>query len=642
MGKKWDKKRSKPIKIPSDPECKIHREQHILPTITNLQSSDQETKSTAVTSILKLILDTKSRKLLLREKLVTLICEKFLTDSNLNNKADGWGILKSLAQEDDAGFCVHLFRQGMLSAIETEINSLSQTNENPDPAAAPQKEICWSIILSITGILALLSNSRREIAEAIAQHSIFTQFLFTNICSQTPDESHEEVKYHALTCLMYLTKDNSALSQKIFEKDAWFQALTALKDSDKPLALLASGILHNIFTSFDLSRSLMLPEGANDASLIPVLVRFMEQSTNVPTIRCQFSNPDKVSQLALQITGSIASRVQQTTDRELKPSKKRPCPIDEDVELEGTDLSEESDIDEIHADMKMIIEDTSSTDHKSTSTPERILESLARVAVPKVLQVILSAGRDVTPTTKYALSTLNQIALAISTTDIFSNNVMELQKSWDVTAQNIWTDLISPALQSDTTDVVYASKVVDLALSLLHSARKPIQIKNGDEQKFIKLCEASSDRMLSHITKGHNSEKEDDELLDLGVKCIGVLGSLASKPASIELNSEVVSYLIKHLNLPRPELRAETVETLHQIFEIYADNTYCDDGASFWSAGVFDALDKMQGEFKHITKAINPRKFPTLRQRARQAQLKLSPFLKAKLKGRASKPNVQS
>ena len=282
----------------------------------------------------------------------------------------------------------------------------------------------------------------------------------------------------------------------------------------------------------------------------------------------------------------------------------------------------------------------SNTDHKSISIPERILESLVRVAAPKVLQVILSAGRDVTPTTKYALSTLNHIALAVSTTKIFSNNIIELRKSWDVMAQEIWTDLISPAIQSDTTDIVYASKVVDLALSLLHSARKTIQIEYGDEQKFIKLCEASSDRRLSNITNGQKPEKEEDELLDLGVKCIGVLGSLARKPASVELNSEIASYLIKLLIPLRPELRAETVETLHQIFEIYADNTYCDDGASFWSDEVFDALDKMQGQLKHITKAIDPRKFPTLRQRARQAQLKLSPFLKAKLKERASNPKV--
>lgn len=109
---------SKPVKPPSDPELAALREQKILPVIKDLQSADPKQRSSAASAISNIIQDTKCRKLLLREQIVHTILTQTLTDSALESRAAGWGILQILTQEEEADFCLHLYRSDILSAIE--------------------------------------------------------------------------------------------------------------------------------------------------------------------------------------------------------------------------------------------------------------------------------------------------------------------------------------------------------------------------------------------------------------------------------------------------------------------------------------------------------------------------------------------
>lgn len=109
---------AKPVKPPSDPELAALREAKILPVIKDLQSADPKSRSGAATAISSIIQDTRCRKLLLREQVVHTVLTQTLTDAALESCAAGWGILQVLAQEEEADFCIHLFRLDILTAIE--------------------------------------------------------------------------------------------------------------------------------------------------------------------------------------------------------------------------------------------------------------------------------------------------------------------------------------------------------------------------------------------------------------------------------------------------------------------------------------------------------------------------------------------
>lgn len=117
---------AKPVKPPTDPELAALREKSILPVLKDLQSSDPKSRSSAASAVANIIQDTKCRKLLLREQVVHIILTETLTDASIESRAAGWEILKLLTQEEEADFCVHLFRVDVLSAVEFAAKQVSR------------------------------------------------------------------------------------------------------------------------------------------------------------------------------------------------------------------------------------------------------------------------------------------------------------------------------------------------------------------------------------------------------------------------------------------------------------------------------------------------------------------------------------
>lgn len=120
-------------KPPSDPELAALREKSVLPVIKDLQSSDPKARTSAASAISNLVSDKKCRKLFLREQVVHIVLTQTLTDASLDSRAAGWDILRVLAEEEEPDFCVHLFRQDLLSAVEFA----SKTVSAPWSTAAP-------------------------------------------------------------------------------------------------------------------------------------------------------------------------------------------------------------------------------------------------------------------------------------------------------------------------------------------------------------------------------------------------------------------------------------------------------------------------------------------------------------------------
>ena len=120
------KNRTNPTAKPiADPELAAIRDQRILPVLKDLQSPDLKTRSAAARAITNLVEDQKSRKLLLREQIVRVLFEQTLPDSSLETRTDGWGILRNLTVEEEPDFCIHLYRQDVLTAIDGVIKTVS-------------------------------------------------------------------------------------------------------------------------------------------------------------------------------------------------------------------------------------------------------------------------------------------------------------------------------------------------------------------------------------------------------------------------------------------------------------------------------------------------------------------------------------
>ncbi|KAE8447655.1 hypothetical protein EG329_010461 [Mollisiaceae sp. DMI_Dod_QoI] len=650
---------SKPIKPPADPELAAIREQRILPVLQDLQCSDLKKRSEAARAITNLIEDTKSRKLLLREQIVRILFEHTLTDSNLETRTDGWGILRNLALEEQSDFCTHLYRQDVLTAITGVINTIIQTIASTDAPLMKQpkaqQQLVWNLATSIVSLISSLCETQEDVVEAVSRMPTLLDFLFGLLTLQpTPDGLRDEV----LSCMMALTEDNKPVAQQIVDSSDEFKVLLRIKDSDSYESVAVCGILHNIFTAmqwFDHNTPL---EGISDAILIPVLTKCIDQvqaSNDGSNGHSQHSSPDRVLQLALEIMASVATGLQEALEHGSRHEKEFEG-FGDDPEKDGIEVidadgedhdeggeEEDEDLemneDEIDADMALVTGDGPSEDESSGE--EVTLDHLIRSATPKIIALArqtLSVSDDNT-IKSYALAALNNIAWTVSSIDFATGHLESIKRSWVLSARSIWNDIISFVLASNTADVELASVITSLAWAVSRSVKGTIKIENEEHRKFMALYQASKSMSIESQSNGTKTGGEDDldAFQGLGVKCIGVLGSLALDPSPIELNREIGVFLITLLS-SLPDLPpANAIEALNQIFDIYADKSYQFDEPVFWGDNFYKHLEEIQPRAKKMSKTIDKRKFGELRARADEVVLNLGRFLAYKRKERAKK-----
>ncbi|RDW69353.1 putative arm-like repeat-containing protein [Coleophoma cylindrospora] len=637
---------SKTVKPPSDPELAAIREKKILPCIQDLQSPDLKTRSAAASAITNIIEDTKCRKLLLREQIVRILLEQTLTDSSLETRTAGWGILRNLALEEEADFCIHLYRQDILTAIEGVVKSIIETIESTEhPVAklpAAQQTLLWTLTGSIVNLLSSLAEAQEEITEAICKRSTIIDFQFGLLQIEiVPDE----VDYEVLSCLAVLTEDNKVLVQQIVDTAEWLKKLMQMKDLGDIRAVAACGVLHNVFTTMQWFDHNTPHAGASDATLLPVLVDSMKlaQAQSNNSNGHSTLNPDQVLELALEITASIATSLQEALEhgnsfeKEFEGFEDKPEEVGDDMMIEEDgdeeEDKEESDDDEIdpemEADMDRVTRDAPD-DEDADDQPT--LDRLVREAVPTIIisaQLLQHPTPEKEALQSHALAALNNIAWTVSSVDFSSGHLDSLERFWSSLAQRIWNEIITPVLASNTADIELASSITSLAWALARSRKGQLQIQPEEQRKFMALYQAS--RNLEETTKDEKSSADasPDAFQGLGVKCIGVLGRLALDPAPVELNREIGVFLLTILSGAPNAPAADVVEALNQIFDIYADKSYACD-AVFWSDGFFAHLEEILPKARKLTKAIDKRKHEELRARADEVLLNLGRFLKYK------------
>jgi hypothetical protein len=376
-------------------------------------------------------------------------------------------------------------------------------------------------------------------------------------------------------------------------------------------------------------------------------------STNGANGRTSHSTPDQILQLALEITASIATSLQEALenghekefegfgDDDLQEGDMDAVGDDDDEEeADGDDEDHEMNEDEIAAEMEMVTGDGPDDDEEPSEEPT--LDELVRNATPRVLGLVQSSVGSQNETVRVsALSALNNIAWTVSSIDFSARHLDSLKEFWSSMSQRIWDETVTPVLASNTADIELASSITSLAWAVSRSVQGRIRIQPDEPRKFMSLYTASK-ALESAPEKQANGSKpnqpeNNDAFQSLGVKCIGVLGTLALDPAPIPLNREIGVFLLTTLaDLPETSA-AVSVEALNAIFDIYLDSSFAFDEPVFWGDGFYQHLEGILPKAKKMVKSIDKRKFEELRARANDSVLNFTRFLKYKKTEKESK-----
>ncbi|KAI9770524.1 MAG: hypothetical protein M1840_003114 [Geoglossum simile] len=688
MGKSKRKEKPKPRTVPpigrpakrlSDPEAATIRDQKILPVLSQLSSPDSKSRSAAASAIANLIEDHKCRKLLLREQVVRLIMEQTLTDSEMEVVVAGWGVLRNLAVEEDWSFGIHLYRQDVLTPVDAAIKNVSElecscvymlaleTNRrgqvvsilcSTDPPYSslpkPRQRLTWELTGSLIGLLSSLSETNQELVDAISSLPSVPGFLFGLLSF---GGGPEEVTDSAILCMHALTEENDIIVKKILENSGWLTGLLKLRNDQSLQGIAACGIVHNIsqeLRSFDRG-----PDGEHlsDFATLPALKLsldkygqyYVQANGNFPSDDPQLSRVDQALRLALEIVASIATAAQEDIEdgpggaagaietedmSEESGTENDACPalkLETDGETGG--VGGDSDMELVTGDEPGNVDAGGSI---ASGSHEAVISYLVGVIAPLLLPLATpptSQTAEILPVYSRALSALNNISWAASST-MSPNAISPSKEAWASYAQRIWKQAVSPILSSNTADVSLADSITSLAWALSRGAGGKIDLADGEHRSFMALYQAAGglEASASAIQVNNNKRTEEGgiDTTSLGVKCIGVLGTLALCPSRINVNREIGVFLVTLLaSLPKTPTN-DAVEALNQLFDIYADKAFDYDELVFWDSGLLVHLEAVIPNVRKMAKAVDRRKEPELRERADEALTNLGRFVKYK------------
>ncbi len=497
-------------------------------------------------------------------------------------------------------------------------------------------------------MLGALATARDEIAVAIAADQTILRLLFclTSFPS-VPQDLHDET----LQCLMILAEDSLPFGQALIsdKESRPYDALLKLIEGSGLKAALASGVLHNTFTSLRWQDHSPGQDGACDALLVPTLSRILAQTAigNGKAGGQEGASPVEILQTALEVLASIGTDFQGTLEQGNRASRGRngveDAPAmgddDEDEEMddamdvdgsedeEPADEDDEIDSDALDEDMEKVAggDDDAEPDAGLDDLPT--LREL-RSAIPHVIRLSQATltSDDMVAIQGHAISTLNNIAWTISCIDFSGGENDSIFKAWSPVAQTIWTKTVAPVLESDNADVDLATATTSLAWALSRSLGGSTPLKGDEHRKFISLYRAS--KGVTAAPSGDEGESEDP-FQSLGVKCVGVLGQLARDPAPLPLNRDIGVFLLTVLASPEAP-PADAIEAVNQMLDIYADEQApCDE--VFWKDNFLQHLQEALPKMRSLAKSLG-KPSGELKQRADEVVLNLNRFISYKKK----------
>ncbi|TKW53748.1 putative ARM-like repeat-containing protein [Colletotrichum tanaceti] len=654
---------AKSVKPPSDPELAALREKSILPVIKDLQSSEPKSRAAAAEAVSNIVSNEKCRKLLLREQIVHIVLNETLTDASLDSRAAGWDILRLLAEEEETDFCIHLYRQDVLSAMGFASQTILENLAKSSTLTKGELKITWAITESVVALLSALAEAQDEILEAIVGIEGIKNLLFAIIAYA---DSPSSICLDALSALLTLSEDNTRLAQDIVadENPKPLTALTKLQGVSGAKGVLACGVLHNILATLQWFDGTPEQKSLSDASLIPTLssaLKEAKQESDLPP-KSQWSNPTEVLQLALEILADIGTTLQQSMRGDSKTGGEEwngigdeddtamdedgkedmgPGSGDEDNAENDDDEDDESmDEDALQADMDLVTGvDDEDDDDEGNMDDLPTLRELVQQAIPQLITLATASSHseDAAQLQAHALSTLSNIAWSISVFDFSEDHNEAILKAWTPSGKAIWGKVIVPILAANTADVELATKVTSLAWAVSRSLPGGVPLGGDEHTKFMALYHATKNIAQTEANGAANGDKSKDEepqdpFQGLGVKCIGVLGQLARDPAPIALNREIGVFLVTVVNALPEVPAADAIEALNQLFDIYGDEELACDKEVFWKDNFLQHFEAAQPKVKALVKTIDKRTQPELRTRADEVVLNLGRFIQYKKK----------
>jgi hypothetical protein len=516
--------------------------------IAKLKSLAPNDRSMALGTISIMCDDPKFRKLLLKERLVQIIMEQCLTDSNSEIVVESFGLLRNLVIEEGYDVAVYLWRQNIWKVIQENLNKSTRGfhlfREKPEEFDKVATTLLFDMIENLISLITGLCDSTDDILNTVMNEmSTLRMFL-------------KEVLRYALD----LEKKELKITVSLFN---------AILDMIYDLSSQSDDFIKSLDSEWDLNISLL-------ESFVDEVTKFNELSkVYIQGVKLQTLNTLKdegLVQIISKIISSIQSidveasrnimiaEVDNTKTEELKDDVKRRAAAR--TQFQAIEISVEI----LTAIMEMI------------SYNESFSDELLQLLTSQIPQLLVSLLPHLEFRSR-VLTALNNLSWLFITVQ---NGVEE----WSSVAGDVWQHAGSLIPDCDLEEKISVFGTL-WAISMV----KDLLLDDSFVQSVIQELE----QVLSV-----EDEMKDEYL----VRLIGVVSTLAKKQGAVERNRAISQLLLKLLNEKKVSNRV-IVEILDQMFEIYDDCAYDYDAPVFVQLGYLDQLKALRPEVRANLKMID-------------------------------------
>lgn len=592
----------------------------IPPLVQKLSSAEPEDRAMSIAAINSLIENVQYRKLLLKERLVPTVMKQNITDSSIEVSAEAYGLLRNLVIEEGYDIAMYLYRQDILTAIKSVLDSWSpklQDQNVEQELAKVDKTMLFSLFENVIGLLTTMAMYNEEIYESIDKNiSDLALFLIRLIPPCKKDASISEPLFAVVAQGLYiLSEDNERVVSQII--DYPFEELLQDKSvpvvvkvcinglklhgytvaasidkeqqADSPLQILKS--LVSLLKDADVqgAKNVLAQENSvnNDA---PVDVKELNKASSHARLTL-----DSV-QLSLEIFAAVAETIAVDTMFSQQPS-------DDNEQMEQDDDA----IDTNDADMEDDATNVSTKD--ITKDPSSPAGFLLTEVLPLSFQLVSDSMF-----TLGAMSVINNSCWSISPlTD------GEVSASWKECIEHIWSKLFSYANLEQ-----YDIDVVNSALGALWVASK-------SSSEYLPIDIQTIDSLVSQAKNVKQKAPEDEDAsTETVVRTVGLLSSVGSKEGHLEQTQRISNFLFEIVSHAASVPPKVLFETLNSIYDMFGDAEYDYDLPVFVNGGLNKLLSQAVPSVRQAIRKVDKNKDPNLRAIGEEAGMNLTRFIQYK------------
>lgn len=626
-GRRSQKSRTNPVArkdgtSKQDAKDESTRQRKIVPLISKLTSSTPNDRSVALSAIMVLAEDSKMRRLLLKERLVTTIMEQTLNDLNDEIVVELFGLLRNLTIEEGHEVAKHLWRSDIWAAIEKGLEKIEKSFEIISGNLEKKMEKKRALLLydfaeNILSLIVSIASSSEELYEHIySKMDRVLPLVVSLIAFNIPKLKTSLKLFNALLDLVYEFASDSTdfivelINNTNFSLLGLEEALQDPSHEKNHLGkIYVEGLKFHVYEVDPQART----ETSKEAACSSILQNIFKIISG--------TNLDEIYQ---QLNASNTEPIQKREQEEEEKPKDIDVPFGGDSPEKVQAAADLQAID-VTIDLFSTLCEFLATDENSIGAPVvlggDITSLLLETAFPSCLQLLKfdfehANGLGLTEKVLVALNNLSWLFVSNKETPV----------AWYQSSLDLWDAIEGISGSADT-------EVQRLCLSVFWALSKSL---GPDVQR--KVTPEIVDNLVNKCQDViKNAVQQDDPALDLEfvLSSIGFVGTLAQNIDNIATTRRIGEFLlaaIEHFSQESGQRQAVdiVVESLNQIFDIFGDAEYEYDLPVFVEGGYLARLENFEPAVRTCYKRIDKNRDPELRARAEEAWSNLGRFVEYK------------